>query len=69
MIQHTNASRTDPACHNIAKPKWSGNSPYSNQVVGYLSAAEGFILLAAILVGRIYETAAREKLWRRVIRI
>lgn len=44
-------------------------SPYSNQVVGYVSAAEGFILLAGILVGRIYENAAREKLWRRVIRI
>jgi hypothetical protein len=44
-------------------------SPYSNQVVGYVSAAEGFILLAAILMGRIYENAPREKLWRRVIRI
>ena len=44
-------------------------SPYSNQVVGYVSAAEGFILLAAILIGRIYESAAREKLWKRVLRI
>jgi hypothetical protein len=31
-------------------------SPYSNQMVGYVSAAEGFILLAAILVGRIYQS-------------
>src|SRR6185437_13700682 len=32
-------------------------SPYSNQMVGYVSAAEGFILLAAILVGRIQQSA------------
>lgn len=49
-------------------------SAYSNQVVGYVSAAEGFILLAAILVGRIHQDAgqkpaARNKLWRRVFRI
>ena len=52
-------------------------SPYSNQVVGYVSAAEGFILLAAILVGRIQQgatekygaSAAHERLWRRVLRI
>ena len=44
-------------------------SPYSNQVVGYVSAAEGFILLAAILVGRIYQQAPPEKLVRRVWRI
>jgi hypothetical protein len=52
-------------------------SAYSNQMVGYVSAAEGFILLAAILVGRIQlgareklgVEAARGKLWRRVLRI
>ncbi|HEX5230007.1 MAG TPA: OpgC domain-containing protein [Bryobacteraceae bacterium] len=52
-------------------------SPYSNQMVGYVSAAEGFILLAAILVGRIQQSAwdkhgareAREKLFQRVLRI
>jgi hypothetical protein len=52
-------------------------STYSNQVVGYVSAAEGFILLAAILVGHIQqgaaekhrETTAREKLRHRVLRI
>jgi len=52
-------------------------SPYSNQMVGCVSAAEGFILLAAILVGRVQQGAserygrsvAREKLWRRIVRI
>ena len=52
-------------------------SAYSNQMVGYVSAAEGFILLAAILVGRIQQgatekfgvPAARWKLWRRALRI
>jgi hypothetical protein len=52
-------------------------SAYSNQMVGYVSAAEGFILLAAILVARIQQgarekfgvPAAQGKLWRRVLRI
>ncbi len=52
-------------------------STYSNQVVGYVSAAEGFILLAAILVGRIQQGAAEKygvsvaqgKLWHRILRI
>jgi hypothetical protein len=52
-------------------------SNYSNQMVGYVSAAEGFILLAAILVGRIQQgalerqgaPAAREKLRSRILRI
>jgi hypothetical protein len=52
-------------------------SAYSNQMVGYVSAAEGFILLAAILVGRIQQGAvekygasvAHEKLWHRILRI
>jgi hypothetical protein len=44
-------------------------SAYSNQALGFVSAAEGFILLAAILVGRIYENSPRDKLYRRVLRI
>jgi hypothetical protein len=52
-------------------------SAYSNQMVGYVSAAEGFILLAAILVGRIQQGAeekygasiARDKLSHRIWRI
>jgi hypothetical protein len=52
-------------------------SPYSNQMIGYVSAAEGFILLAAILVASIDRhavekdgaPAAREKLLGRVWRI
>lgn len=52
-------------------------SQYSNQAVGYVSAAEGFILLAAILVGRIHQgasqkygpAAALRKLWGRIARI
>jgi hypothetical protein len=52
-------------------------SAYSNQMVGYVSAAEGFILLAAILVGRIQQGAlerygaavAHQQLWRRIVRI
>lgn len=52
-------------------------SAYSNQVIGYLSAAEGFILLAAVLTGQIQSRAkgqygdavARKKLFRRVLRI
>jgi hypothetical protein len=52
-------------------------SPFSNQVVGYVSAAEGFILMAAVLIGRIQQHAfekygapgARQKLFYRVKRI
>ncbi len=52
-------------------------SPYSNQMVGYVSAAEGFILMAAVLIGRIQQNAAekygprvaRQKLVRRMLRI
>jgi hypothetical protein len=52
-------------------------SAYSNQVVGYVSAAEGFILLAAVLTGQIQrsakakygDTAARHKLFERARRI
>ncbi|HEY7389832.1 MAG TPA: OpgC domain-containing protein [Bryobacteraceae bacterium] len=50
---------------------------YSNQFLGYVSAAEGFIFLAAFLTGRIQNRAedrygrqeARRNLWRRVFRI
>lgn len=52
-------------------------SQYSNQAVGYVSAAEGFILLAAILVARIHQGSSAKygqslavgKLWRRIARI
>jgi hypothetical protein len=52
-------------------------SAYSNQVVGFVSAAEGFILLAALLTGRIQRRAtetygpevARRKLFQRISRI
>lgn len=52
-------------------------SQYSNQAVGYVSAAEGFILLAAILVGRIHQGASEkygpvvavQRLWSRIARI
>jgi hypothetical protein len=52
-------------------------SAYSNQVIGYTSAAEGFILLAAVLTGQIQSRAkaqygdavARKKLFRRALRI
>ena len=52
-------------------------SAHSNQVVGYVSAAEGFILLAAVLTGQIQRgakekyglVAARNKLLQRAIRI
>ena len=52
-------------------------SAHSNQVVGYVSAAEGFILLAAVLTGQIQRgakekyglVAAQNKLLQRAIRI
>lgn len=52
-------------------------SPYSNQVVGYVSAAEGFIFMAAVLIGRIQQHAfekygaplAHKKLLYRIRRI
>ena len=52
-------------------------SAYSNQVVGYISAAEGFILLAAVLTGQIQRRAnekygnrvARGRLFQRALRI
>jgi hypothetical protein len=47
-------------------------SVYSNQVVGYVSAAEGFIFMAAVLTGQIQqygERVARKKLFQRALRI
>ena len=47
-------------------------SVYSNQVVGYVSAAEGFIFIAAVLTGQIQqygERVARKKLLQRAVRI
>ena len=52
-------------------------SSYSNQAIGFVSAAEGFILLAAVLVGRTQVAAANsygfsvahKRLWKRVFRI
>jgi hypothetical protein len=52
-------------------------SSYSNQAVGYVSAAEGFILLAAILTARIQRHGvekhgvqiARRRLFKRIGRI
>jgi hypothetical protein len=52
-------------------------SQYSNQMLGYFSAAEGFILLAAVLTGQLQKreaeehgiSAARGKLFKRALRI
>lgn len=51
-------------------------SDWSNQPIGFISAAEGFVGLSALLVGRIYfgklykdERAVWRKLWRRSLKI
>jgi hypothetical protein len=47
-------------------------SAYSNQVVGYISAAEGFIFMAAVMTGQIQqygERVARKKLLHRALHI
>src|ERR1700759_2862678 len=51
-------------------------SEWVNQPFGYLSSAEGFVFLSALLVARIYirpamETPAivRTKLWKRTLKI
>src|SRR6185503_15363680 len=51
-------------------------SDWSNQPIGFISAAEGFVGLSALLVGRIYfgrlfkdERGVWSKLWRRGLRI
>ena len=51
-------------------------SDWANQPIGFISAAEGFVGLSAMLVGRIYfgklakdEAGVRTKLWKRSLRI
>jgi hypothetical protein len=51
-------------------------SDFVNQPIGFVSSAEGFVFLSALLVSRVYMrqavedgTALRSKLWRRSLRI
>ena len=51
-------------------------SDFVNQPIGFVSSAEGFVFLSALLVSRVYmrqaledESALRTKLWRRSLRI
>jgi hypothetical protein len=51
-------------------------SDYTNQPIGFVSAAEGFVFISALLVGRIYmrdsvdnHTGVRAKLWKRSLQI
>ena len=51
-------------------------SNYADQPFGFVSAAEGFVFLSALLVGRIYsrehmldESGVRKHLWRRSLKI
>ena len=51
-------------------------SDYVNQPLGFISSAEGFVFLSALLVSRIYarqsvedETGLRAKLWMRALKI
>jgi hypothetical protein len=51
-------------------------SDYVNQPFGFVSSAEGFVFLSALLVSRVYlgdaresETRLRVKLWRRTLKI
>src|SRR6202789_551153 len=51
-------------------------SDYTNQPIGFVSAAEGFVFISALLVGRIYmrdslenATGVRAKLWKRSLQI
>jgi hypothetical protein len=51
-------------------------SDFVNQPIGFVSSAEGFVFLSALLVSRVYmrqamedESALRSKLWRRSLRI
>lgn len=51
-------------------------SNWANQPIGFISAAEGFVGLSAMLVGRIYfgkllqdEAGVRKKLWKRSLKI
>jgi len=51
-------------------------SDFTNQPIGYVSAAEGFVFVSALLVGRIYmrdsidnASGVRGKLWKRSLQI
>src|ERR1700679_3740136 len=51
-------------------------SDFVNQPVGFVSSAEGFVFLSALLVGRLYirdlmrdEPGTRKKLWKRSLKI
>ncbi|MGA2350349.1 MAG: OpgC domain-containing protein [Terracidiphilus sp.] len=51
-------------------------SDYTNQPIGFVSAAEGFVFISALLVGRIHMhdllenfTGVRAKLWKRTLQI
>src|SRR5580658_3783893 len=51
-------------------------SDFTNQPIGFVSAAEGFVFVSALLVGRIYmrdshqdSTGVRVKLWKRSLQI
>jgi len=51
-------------------------SDYTNQPIGFVSAAEGFVFISALLVGRIYmrdsidnATGVRVKLWKRSLQV
>jgi hypothetical protein len=51
-------------------------SDYTNQPIGFVSAAEGFVFISALLVGRIYmrdslenASGVRVKLWKRSLQI
>lgn len=51
-------------------------SDFVNQPIGFVSSAEGFVLISALLVGRLYmrefvqdPTNVRAKLWRRSLKI
>ncbi len=51
-------------------------SDYTNQPIGFVSAAEGFVLISALLVGRIHmrgslenSSGVRAKLWKRTLQV
>lgn len=41
-------------------------SHYSNQLLGFVSWAEGFVLVSALLTGRVYGALMQQKSWRAV---
>jgi hypothetical protein len=51
-------------------------SDFVNQPIGFVTSAEGFVFLSALLVGRLYvrelledEPGVRKKLWKRSLKI